>query len=163
MAAGTVPAKSINVRLHGCDFAQMFVWRVAFLRALNLVGGVNLAHWPLGIDRKNVKGCRELNGVSVEEAQKAREATVRRRKCIVFSRWRRQGIVSSNSGIQPSSQADHFCYAGLLETYEDESSLVVCRHKSNEPLRDVSIAPNEFDANDNPSANSIDPSPPEAC
>ena len=69
MAAGTVTAKSINVRSYGCDIAQMFAWRVAFLRALNLVGGANLAHWPLGIDRKNAKGCRELNRVSAEEAQ----------------------------------------------------------------------------------------------
>ena len=70
MAAGTVTAKSINVRSYGCDIAQMFAWTVAFLGALNLVDGANLAHWPLGIDRKNAKGCRELNGVSVEEAQK---------------------------------------------------------------------------------------------
>jgi hypothetical protein len=69
MAAGGVTAKSSNVRPRGCDIAQMFAWRVAFFRALNLVGGANLAHWPLGIDRKNVKGCWELNGVSVEEAQ----------------------------------------------------------------------------------------------
>jgi hypothetical protein len=78
MAAGTVTAKSLNVRSQGCDFAQMFAWRVAFLGALNLVGGANLAHWPLGIDRKNAKGCWELNRVSVEEAQKERKAVLRR-------------------------------------------------------------------------------------
>jgi hypothetical protein len=73
MAVGRVTAKSLNVRSQGCDFAQMFVYTVAFLGALNLVGGANLAHWPLGIDRNNAKGCRELNGVSVEEAQNAQK------------------------------------------------------------------------------------------
>jgi hypothetical protein len=73
MAARMVLAKSLNVRSGGCDFAQMFAWRVAFLGALNLSGGANLALWPLGIDRKNAKGCRELNSVFVQEAQKARD------------------------------------------------------------------------------------------
>jgi hypothetical protein len=70
MAVGRVTAKPLNVRPRGCDIAQMFAGRVPFPGALNLPGGANLAHWLLGIDRNNTKGCRELNGVSVEEAQK---------------------------------------------------------------------------------------------
>ena len=69
MAVGRVTAKSLNVRSEGCDFAQMFAWGVAFPGALNLPGGANLAHWPPGIERNDAKGCRELNSVSVEEAQ----------------------------------------------------------------------------------------------
>jgi hypothetical protein len=77
MAVGTVTAKALNVRSQDCDFAQMFVRTVAFPGALNLSGGANSAHWPLGIDRKQTKGCWELNSVSVEEAQREREAAVR--------------------------------------------------------------------------------------
>jgi hypothetical protein len=78
MAVGRVTAKALNVRPQGCDFAQMFAGRVAFPGALNLPGGANLAQWLLGIDRNNAKGCWELNSVFVEEAQRGREAGVRR-------------------------------------------------------------------------------------
>lgn len=67
-------AEALNVRLEGCDIAQMFAHRVVLSRGPRLKGFVEIAVWPLVISHSRAKGCRELPGDSAEEAQNAREA-----------------------------------------------------------------------------------------
>jgi hypothetical protein len=62
-----------DVRWQGCDFELMFARRVVFFGGLDLSGCWEIVVSHLERCRMERKGCRELNSVSVEGAQKQKE------------------------------------------------------------------------------------------